>query len=160
MDEKEALRLLKEEDRTAAATAEAMLWRIWCQSGDQELDFFMRRGIEAMQSAHLEEAEELFTRIIERAPEFAEGWNKRATVRYLRQDFAGSIADCAETLARNPNHFGACSGQGLCHMSLQEYREAASCFSRALEIHPHLSAARHNLALARSELSGRDEYLN
>ena len=107
-----------------------------------------------MQSQNLAEAEIVFTRIIGLAPDFAEAWNKRATVRYLMKNFEGSIADCQATLARNPNHFGAASGQGLCHMSLGQYQEAAICFRRALEIHPHLTAVRHNLALAESEGGG------
>jgi len=107
----------------------------------------------------LEAAEAEFTRVIEIASDFPEGWNKRATVRFMRNDFTGSIADCQETLARNPNHFGAASGQGLCHMSLNEVREAAVYFRRALEIHPHLSAVRHNLALAEAE-GGGSGYLN
>ena len=66
-----------------------------------------------MQQNRLEEAENEFTRVIAIAPGFAEGWNKRATVRFMRENFAGSIGDCQETLARNPNHFGASSGQEL-----------------------------------------------
>ena len=69
-----------------------------------------------------------FSRLIERAPAFAEGWNKRATVRYMAGDYEASIADCRETLARNPNHFGALSGQGLCHFALDQHREAAALF--------------------------------
>jgi tetratricopeptide (TPR) repeat protein len=112
-----------------------------------------------MQRRKLAEAEALFSRVIERNPDFAEGWNKRATVRYLRNDFAGSIGDCRETLARNRNHFGAASGQGLCHMALGEFREAAVAFRRALEIHPHLQTVRDNLELAQSE-GGGSGYLN
>jgi tetratricopeptide (TPR) repeat protein len=153
-NEEEALKALKGDSATLAATAEAILWRTWCRSGDSEVDRIFRAGIEAMQRKQLDQAETLFTRVIDLAPDFAEGWNKRATVRYLMKNFAGSIADCQETLARNPNHFGACSGQGLCHMSLGQYREAATCFRRALEIHPHLAAVRHNLALAESEGGG------
>jgi tetratricopeptide (TPR) repeat protein len=107
-----------------------------------------------MQKGKLEDAEQRFSRVIELMPGFAEGWNKRATVRFMRRNFAGSIADCQETLARNPNHFGAASGQGLCHLSRGEFREAAVCFRRALEIHPHLNAVRHNLALAEAEGGG------
>lgn len=152
--EQEALVALKGEDPELAATAEAILWRAWCRSGDAEIDRIFRAGVEAMQERELAKAEALFSRIIELKPEFAEGWNKRATVRYLRQDFAGSIADCQRTLQLNPNHFGAASGQGLCHLSLSEYREAAICFRRALEIHPHLIAVRDNLALATAEGGG------
>ena len=112
-----------------------------------------------MQNRRLEEAEELFGRVIERLPAFAEGWNKRATVRYMRKNFKGSIADCQQTLARNANHFGAAAGQGLCHLTVSEFREAAMCFRRALEIHPHLDAVRHNLAVAEAE-GGGSGYLN
>jgi tetratricopeptide (TPR) repeat protein len=153
-NEQEALAALKGGDAELAATAEALLWSAWCRTGDPETDRLFRAGVDAMQSRRLEESEEFFTRVIQTRPQFAEGWNKRATVRYLRQDFRGSIADCQETLARNPDHFGAASGQGLCHMSLNQAREAAICFRRALEIHPHLDGVRHNLALAEAEGGG------
>src|SRR5262245_19187316 len=110
---------------------------MWTRSTDPEVNTLMREGIQAMQERHFEDAERLFTRIIEHVPTFAEGWNKRATVRYLAEDFAGSIADCQATLARNPNHFGALSGQGLCHLAREEPREAATLFRRALAVHPH-----------------------
>lgn len=155
----EALAALKGDDAELAATAEAILWSAWCRSGDLETDRLFRAGVDAMQGGDLESAEHRFSRVIEMAPGFAEGWNKRATVRFMRRNFAGSIADCQETLARNPNHFGAASGQGLCHMSLGEFREAVICFRRALEIHPHLNAVRHNLELAVSQSSGQDGFL-
>jgi len=158
-NEQEALIALKSDDPELAATAEAMLWGVWCRSGDSEIDRLFRAGVDAMQNLKLDEAEELFSRVVERLPAFAEGWNKRATVRYLRKNFRGSIADCQETLTRNPNHFGAASGQGLCHMTVCEFREAAICFRRALDIHPHLDAVRHNLAAAEAE-GGGSGYLN
>jgi len=158
-NEREALEVLKSDDLELAATAEALLWRTWCRSGDAEVDRVFRAGVEAMQQQRLSDAEASFTQVIEIKPEFAEGWNKRATVRFMRRNFAGSIADCRQTLARNGNHFGAASGQGLCHMSLNEFREAAVCFRRALDIHPHLEAVRHNLSLAAAE-GGGTGYLN
>lgn len=151
MTESEALLAIRGDDPALAAKAEATLWQIWCRSGIPEVDRLLDQGVEAMERQELEEARILFTRIIERAPDFAEGWNKRATARYVAQDYAGAIADCEETLARNPNHFGALSGQGLCHMALGQYREAAALFRRALAVHPHLTSASHNLAGALSE---------
>jgi tetratricopeptide (TPR) repeat protein len=159
-DEAEALAALKGDDAEIAATAEAILWSTWCRSGDPEADRIFRAGIEAMQKGKLEDAERAFGKVIEMMPDFAEGWNKRATVRYLRHNFVDAIADCQQTLTRNPNHFGAVSGQGLCHMSLGEFREAAICFRRAIEIHPHLRAARANLDLAAARVPDKDKYLN
>ena len=152
MTEDEALAALRGADAASAARAAQTLWTMWHRSGDPQLDSLLRQGIEAMERQELDRAEALFTRLIEAAPGFAEGWNKRATVRFLAKDFAGSVADCRETLERNANHFGALSGQGLCHMALGEYREAADLFRRALSVHPHLANARSNLRVALSEL--------
>jgi len=79
--------------------------------GRSRLDSLLREGSRRSSAKILPTAAAVFTRLIEEAPTFAEGWNKRATVRYLAKDYSGAIADCRETLARNPNHFGALSGQ-------------------------------------------------
>jgi len=152
MSEEEALAALRGADAAAAARAEAALWDMWCRSGQPDLDRRLREGVEAMERADIGRAQVLFTEIIERAPGFAEAWNKRATARYLADDYEGSIADCRETLARNPNHFGALSGQGLCHLALRQPREAAALFRRALVVHPHLRGPRHNLRAALGEV--------
>ena len=151
MTEDEALAALRGDDPARAARAEAALWAMWCRSEIPTVDVLLREGVAAMERQDLREAEACFARIIAQAPRFAEGWNKRATVRYLAENYEGSVADCRETLARNPYHFGALSGQGLCHLALGQYREAAALFRRALAVHPHLTAARHNLALALAE---------
>lgn len=152
MTEQEALTVLRAADPVRAASAAAALWQMWHQSGQPDLDALLRQGIEAMEAQRLAEADKLFSRLIEIAPEFAEGWNKRATVRYLAKDYVGSIADCRETLGRNPNHFGALSGQALCHLALGQYREAAELCRLALAVHPHLDGARANLRTAVQEL--------
>jgi len=151
MTEREALAVLREPDAEAAARAEAELWAMWCRADDPAIDELFAEGVTAMQQNRLRDAEAVFTRIIDRAPDFAEGWNKRATVRYLARDFTGSIDDCRQTLARKPHHFGALSGQGLCHIALGQSREAAALFRRALEVHPHLESVRQNLRVSLSE---------
>jgi tetratricopeptide (TPR) repeat protein len=150
--EREALAILRGPDAGKAAQAAAALWRMWHESGDAELDAMLNEGVAAMERSDLADAEAAFSRLIQAAPHFAEGWNKRATVRYMASDYAGSIGDCEETLARNPSHFGALSGEGLCHMALGQYREAAELFRRTLAVHPHLDSARSNLRRAIGEL--------
>jgi len=149
--EREAVSLLKGDDPAEAARAEAALWQMWCRSGHPEIDARLAEGIEAMERRDLAEAERIFSGIVARAPEFVEGWNKRATARYLAENYEGAVLDCRETLARKPHHFGALSGQGLCHMALGQHREAAALFRQTLAVHPHLQAARHNLRLALGE---------
>jgi tetratricopeptide (TPR) repeat protein len=152
MTESEALTALRGDDVAQAARAAAVLWQMWHRSGDPRLDGLLQDGIEAMERQDLPAADAAFTRLIDEGPAFAEGWNKRATVRYMADDYAASIADCRETLARNPNHFGALSGQGLCHLMLGQFREAAELFRRTLAVHPHLGSARDNLRTALSEI--------
>ena len=152
MTEEEAVRALRGDDANVAAVAANALWNIWHASGSPEIDKILQRGVEAMERGDLLAAEALFTDIIRRAPDFAEGWNKRATARYLGGNHAAAVADCEETLARKPHHFGALSGQGLCHMALGEHRKAADLFRRTLEVYPHLEAARRNFAAALGEV--------
>jgi tetratricopeptide (TPR) repeat protein len=151
MTEDEGLKALLGGDAAAAARAEAALWEMWHRSGDREIDALLREGVAVMERRDLPGAEAIFARVIARAPAFAEGWNKRATIRYVAENYEGSIADCDETLSRNPHHFGALSGAGLCYMALGRHREAAAMFRRALAVHPRLNGARHNLAVALGE---------
>jgi tetratricopeptide (TPR) repeat protein len=152
VSETDELAALRGPDAARAARAAAALWQRWHQAPDAATAALLREGIEAMERQNFQDADAAFTRLIRMAPDFAEGWNKRATLRYVVKDYEGSIADCGETLARNPNHFGALSGQGLCHMALGQHRESADLFRRTLAVHPHLESARENLRAALAEL--------
>src|SRR2546426_12706036 len=112
MTELEALSALRGDDPVRAARAEAALWEMWHRSGDPRLDSLLLEGIEAIERKDLPTAGAAFTRLIEGAPTFAEGWNKRALGRYLAKDYSGSIARCPATRACNPHPLRGLSGQG------------------------------------------------
>jgi tetratricopeptide (TPR) repeat protein len=137
---------LRDTDADVAAAAEVALWQVWGRSGDPAVDALFAEGLRAMERQDWLEAVSRFGRVVEAAPDFAEGWNKRATARYLAEHYASAIADCEEVIRRNPHHFGALSGQGLCHVALGQLRDAARCFRRALAVHPRLDTVRQNLA--------------
>lgn len=141
-NEQEALLALKGDDPEMAATAEAMLWGIWCRSGDAETDRLFRAGVDAMQNRRLEEAEEFFDRVIERSPSFAEGWNKRATLYFLVGEYRKSLADCDRVIERNPHHFGVLSGYAQIYAQLGAYDRALDYARRALDLNPNLSGIR------------------
>ncbi|MBI2468096.1 MAG: tetratricopeptide repeat protein [Candidatus Rokubacteria bacterium] len=143
---------LHDPDPGLAALAEATLWRVWGRSGEPAVDALFAVGLRRMEQQDWLGAVSAFTQVIEAAPSFAEGWNKRATARYLAEHYASAIADCEEVVRRNPYHFGALSGQGLCHVALGQYREAARCFRRALDVHPRLQGVRENLARVQQHL--------
>ena len=150
--EAEALAALRGDDPRQIARAEAALWAIWCRSGRPELDARLGEAVSAMEHRDFAGAERLLTALIAEAPDWAEAWNKRATLRYLAEDYAGSVADCRETITRKPHHFGALSGQGLCHMALGEFSAAAALFRRTLTVHPNLESVRRNLRTALTEV--------
>jgi tetratricopeptide (TPR) repeat protein len=152
MTEAEALGALQGDDPARVVQAEAALWEMWCRSGRGDLDRRLAEAVSAMERRDFDGSVALLTRLVEDAPDWAEAWNKRATARYLAGDYAGAIADCRATLARKPHHFGALSGQGLCHMALEQYSEAAAMFRGALQVHPRLEAVRRNLRAALTEV--------
>jgi tetratricopeptide (TPR) repeat protein len=145
--------LLHADDLELVALAEATLWQVWSRSGDPAVDAAFAEGLRAMEAQDWLGAVAAFSRVIEQAPAFAEGWNKRATARFLATHYATSIADCEEVLRLNPQHFGALAGQGLCHTALGQHRAAARCFRRALAVHPRLETVRQHLARAEAMLA-------
>jgi tetratricopeptide (TPR) repeat protein len=129
---------LRDENALVRRYAEQGLWAIWTRSGDPAVDTLMARAGEAMQAGRLPEAIGLLTSVTKVKPEFAEGWNRRATAYYLAGEYERSIADCAEVLKRNPGHFGALSGLGQIHAQLENWHEALAWFRRALQANPNL----------------------
>ena len=129
----------------AARPIEAQIWSIWLQSGNQDVDTLMAAGIRAMNDQDYGEALRAFSSVVARAPHFAEGWNKRATVLYLLGRFADSIRDINRALALEPRHFGALSGLGLCDVQLHRDEAALSAFERAVAVDPNLPAVRDNI---------------
>ena len=130
---------LSDPDRYVRALAEEAVWRVWSRSGDAEVDGVLAAGVEHMAAGRYAQAIESFSRVIERKPSFAEGWNKRATAWYLAGDMRKSLADCDEVMKRNPQHFGALSGYGQIYIHLEDYEKAIEYFRRAIEVNPNLT---------------------
>jgi tetratricopeptide (TPR) repeat protein len=136
---------LRDDSELVRGYAENGLWALWSRSGDAAIDRLMLRGIDEMQSERYAEAIATFTDIIRKKPDFAEGWNKRATVYYLAGEYKKSIADCDEVLKRNPGHFGALSGLGQIHIKLENYEASLAWFRRALEANPNMLGVQLNI---------------
>ncbi len=148
-------RALRDPDPDVRATATAALWAIWQRSGDAEVDALLQVGIGLMSERRLPEAVQVFGEVIKRAPDFAEGWNKRATAYYLMGDYDRSLADCEEVVRRNPIHFGALSGFGLIYLQKDDLEHAAEYFERALRVNPNLSQIEAVLEQIREALRAR-----
>ena len=133
---------LRDEDRVVRGLAEEAMWEVWSRSGDPDVDRRFAIGVAQMQERDPAGAIETFSRIIERRPQFAEGWNKRATVYYLVGEYQKSLADCDEVMKRNPYHFGALSGYGMIYLRLAQPERALEYFDRALAVNPNLHGVR------------------
>jgi tetratricopeptide (TPR) repeat protein len=134
------LNSLRDESEALRNAAEQSIWRIWARSGDPAVDRLYARGIREMNEGSLVRAISTFTEIIKLKPDFAEGWNKRATLYYMTEQYDKSLEDCDQVLIRNPYHFGALSGYGHIHVEFRLYEQAIEYFQRALKINPNMGS--------------------
>ncbi|MBI3456164.1 MAG: tetratricopeptide repeat protein [Candidatus Rokubacteria bacterium] len=146
---------LRDPDSEVRERAQAGLWAIWYRSGDVEVDRLLQRGIVLMEQRRYLDAVTVFSEVISRAPDFAEGWNKRATTYYLMGEFDRSLADCEEVIRRNPIHFGVLSGFGLIYLQKGDLERAAEYFERALTVNPNLETIEAVLEQIREALKQR-----
>ena len=147
-------RLKSTQNPTEARAIEVVIWQIWNRADDPAADALMRLGLDAMDKGDLRGAFALFDAVTVQNPEFAEGWNKRATVLYLLGAIDESARDVAKTLALEPRHFGALSGLGLINLSRGQDGEALRAFEQALRLNPFMPGVRANVDALRKRGRG------
>jgi tetratricopeptide (TPR) repeat protein len=130
-------RLAKTEDPDEAAGIVGALQHLWLRSGSDSADLLMGRALEAMRAQDNPLALKLLDAVVDLDPDWAEAWNKRATMRFEIGDYRGSMADIAETLKRNPRHIGALAGLGEILDDSGLHDQALQAYERALAIAPH-----------------------
>ena len=143
---------LRDESVLVRRFAEQGLWLLWTRSGDVEVDRLMASASDEMQAGRHSRAVAILGEVIRRKPEFAEGWNRRATVYYLAAEYDKSIADCHEVLKRNPGHFGALSGMGQIYLQLESPENALLWFRRAFEVNPNMLGVEMNIKMLEEKL--------
>lgn len=143
------------EYQDTARQLEREIWHAWLESGDEAVNRALEAGIRAMQNGRMEEAIQRFSEVVEKAPDFAEGWNKRATAYYLNDELAKSMQDIQKTLSLEPRHFGAISGMGLIFLQQGDERAALEAFEEVLKIHPMAPGANKHAKRLRKKLEGQ-----
>lgn len=147
---------LKKDSKETSSTATArMIWREWTTSGSKSIDLLMAWAGTAMRSKNYAKAEDLLDQVIVLNPEFAEGWNRRATLYFVKLDYSRSLADIEKTLALEPRHFGALSGLAVIMQRLDRDEDALKAWYRVLEIYPANTAAQDAVIALEEELSGK-----
>ena len=121
------------------------IWEIWHEAPDDQSGQILRNGIAFMQEGLMPSALAEFDRLVEVAPQFAEGWNKRATVLFYMDQYNASVADIEKTLLLEPRHFGALSGLGMIYMNSGKFKAALVAFQSAQEVNPYLPGVNQNI---------------
>ena len=128
-------------DAQSAKSLQRKIMSEWARSESDADTLLLSRATKAREREDYEGALLFLDDLTRLSPDFAEAWNRRATVHFLREDYGRAVADIARVLAIEPRHFGALSGLGIILDRLERDADALAAFRRALEIHPHLEGA-------------------
>lgn len=141
----------------SAETAEAVedqIWEIWLNHPTRHVTALMKMGVQLLQKDDFQGALRLFDRVVAMAPDYAEGWNKRANAQYLLGNYTAAVADIRHTLLLEPRHFAALAGLGLVYISVDEPAGALKAFEAALAINPYMEGVREQVGTLRQQLAG------
>ncbi len=148
-------RLKAAPDAATAQPAEDAIIALWLQSGSDTVDLLMSWGVQDIANKDYAGALDIFDRIVTLKPDYAEGWNKRATVYFLDDKYAEAVSDIEHVLALEPRHFGAMIGLGSIFRALGEDQKAIAVYQQALALDPYLANARKVLGDLEKK-TGRD----
>jgi len=131
--------LLASDNQASGQIIGGRLWQIWTKAPDSTAQEMLDRGVERLRVADYDRAESHFSDLITYCPDYAEGWNQRAYAHFLRQQYDESLDDLAETLAREPRHFGALAGRALVLMNMGRTKLGQNALRKALKVNPWLN---------------------
>jgi tetratricopeptide (TPR) repeat protein len=143
-------------DADSAKLVEGRIWALWLASGSDTTDLLMSRVKSAIDNKDTALAIKLLDAVTRLKPDYVEGWNRRATLRFAEKDYGGALADIREVLAREPRHFGALSGLGVIMQELGEDKLALEAFRRALAVNPNLQKIPDFVKTLSEKVEGRD----
>lgn len=146
------LKQLRDHDEVIHGTAEHALWSIYFRSGTPAANHEVCKGTRLLDAGRFHDAHTAFSRAIHLDPTFAEAYNQRSVASYLQENYSQSIDDCDTAIELMPCHFGAWSGKGHNLLQLGRLEDAADCYRKALELHPHLACLKETLEEIQAQL--------
>ena len=146
--------LKRERNEKAAERIAAHIWEEWGKSGSASVDLMMMWSKAAMDTQKFDVALDFLDQVVTLSPSFAEGWNRRATVHFMMQNYSKSMADINHTLLLEPRHFGALAGMAQIMKNTGRKQMALDAWQRVLDIYPMLRNAQSEVASLSEELSG------
>ena len=146
--------LKRERNEKAAERIAGQIWAEWRKSGSASVDLMLQWSNEAAESKKFDVALDFLDQVITLQPDFAEGWNRRATVHFLMDNYAKSMTDIEQTLRLEPRHFGALSGLAAILKETGRKELALDAYERTLDIYPMMRDAQSEVATLSEELAG------
>ena len=143
-------------DEASAKHVEARIWALWLHTPSDTAALLMLRAKAAMDAQQMDVALKLLDAVVKLRPDYVEAWNRRATLYYLQNDYARSLADIEQVLVREPRHFGALAGLGMIMQDLGDEKRALDAFRKALAINPHLEKVPELVRTLTEKVEGRD----
>src|SRR2546429_1820622 len=143
-------------DEASAKHVEARIWALWMQTPSDTAALLMSRAKTAMDAQKVDIALKLLDSVIKLRPDYVEAWNRRATLYYLKSDYAHSLQDIQQVLVREPRHFGALAGLGMIMQDIGEEKRALDAFRKALAVNPHLEKVPELVKTLSEKVEGRD----
>lgn len=142
-------------DEASAKHVEGRIWALWTATRSDTTSLLMTRVRTAMEKKQPEVAIKLLDSIVKLKPDYVEGWNRRATLHFLQNDYEKSLLDIREVLAREPRHFGALAGLGMIMQEFGDDKRALDAYRKALEINPHLTNVPERVKTLTEKVEGR-----
>jgi tetratricopeptide (TPR) repeat protein len=143
-------------DEASAKHVEARIWALWMQTPSDTAALLMVRAKVAMDAQQIDVALKLLDAVVKLRPDYVEGWNRRATLYYLKNDYAHSLEDIEQVLVREPRHFGALAGLGMIMQDIGDEKRALDAFRNALAVNPHLEKVPELVKTLSEKVEGRD----
>jgi tetratricopeptide (TPR) repeat protein len=142
-------------DQASAKHVEGRIWALWTQTQSDTTMLLMTRAKTAIEKKQPDVALKLLDKVVKLKPDYVEGWNRRATIYYLQNEYAKSMSDIREVLVREPRHFGALAGLGMIMQELGDDKRALDAFKKALEINPYLEKLPDMVKTLTEKVEGR-----
>ncbi len=149
-----ALKVAPDDD--SAKAIEERIWAVWIVSHSDTTNLLMRRVKTAVEKKDLDLAIKLLNAIVKIKPDYVEGWNRLATIYYMKKDYGRALVDIREVLRLEPRHFGALSGLGMILQDIGDDRQALEAFRRALAVYPRLPRIPDMVKKLQDKVEGRD----
>lgn len=142
-------------DEASAKHVEGRIWALWTSTRSDTTSLLMARVRAAIEKKQPDVAIKLLDSVVKLKPDYVEGWNRRATLHFLQNDYEKSLLDIREVLAREPRHFGALAGLGMIMQEYGDEKRALDAYRKALEINPHLSNVPDRVKTLTEKVEGR-----